>query len=326
MATRAELLFQQIMNAPDPAAFLHAMILPTPRVESEILDYKCGGKLKDQDIQRIWAKILSGFGNTGGGVVVWGIDARPTKLPDPSGRERMLDVPKAADLHPDPPALVQRLRDLLRDATEHPVLGVRIEPIIDPSANGAGFVLCFVPSGNEKPYQSAVDSIFYMRVQDGFNPLPYTMLRSLFYPRTRPRLQISAKVHFGNIKIPGLNLEIRNAGTATARQMVADIQSDQKMWMISGDGQLFSSSLMYPSEGGITRQRLTAFQDLHPEEQRHMGNISWNLAKFPDAKPPQITIAIYMADHPPSHFLLSVRAAELIQNNALIVQQEESPD
>ena len=322
MATRAELFFQQIMDARDRPALLHGMI-SARQPESEILDYKCGAKLQDDSIRRLWAKALSGFGNTEGGAVVWGIDARPTKVPDANGRERMLDVPKSADLHPDPQALAQRLRDLLRDATEHPVLGVRIEPIIDPAAAGGGFIVCLVPSGKDKPYRSATDSIYYMPVQDGFNPIPHSMLQSLFYPRTRPQIHLFAKVHFGTATTCDFNLEIRNAGSATARQLVANIESDTPMWLISGDGQMFGANMTYPSETGIKKQRLIAHQDLHPEEQRQMGSITWNRKAYPE-RPPNFKVAIYMADQSPANFALRLNASNIYQNNVLTFEHEDA--
>ena len=86
----AEGLFAQIMRrAPvDRAIFLRKMVRSNPPTsEEEWLDFKSGlhgppAKLEplgDDKIKEIWSTALAGFANTGGGVLIWGIEVRPTR-------------------------------------------------------------------------------------------------------------------------------------------------------------------------------------------------------------------------------------------------------
>jgi hypothetical protein len=77
---RAEELFVRIKEG--GAAEIHAMIKAWV-VEELFLDYKQsstplpGAKLSDDDKKNL-AKAIAGFGNSEGGVVVWGVDCRHT--------------------------------------------------------------------------------------------------------------------------------------------------------------------------------------------------------------------------------------------------------
>jgi hypothetical protein len=76
----AEELFEKIKGHTDPVAFLKAMADPAspPTFESDYLDFKARPEPdpKNAKLKEIWYEALSGFANSGGGVLVWGIDAR----------------------------------------------------------------------------------------------------------------------------------------------------------------------------------------------------------------------------------------------------------
>ena len=77
---RAEELFTRIRNG--GAAEIQAMI-DAVVVEELFLDYKRsstplpGARLSDDDRKNL-AKAIAGFGNSEGGVIVWGVDCRQT--------------------------------------------------------------------------------------------------------------------------------------------------------------------------------------------------------------------------------------------------------
>ena len=84
---------------------------PTVKWKPNISDFKNSGK----DDPATWSKALSSFGNTEGGLIVWGIDARSRKGPNPDDRA----VDCACELKPlkDTRQHVQLLKDILRDST-----------------------------------------------------------------------------------------------------------------------------------------------------------------------------------------------------------------
>ena len=78
----ARQFYERITTAPDPVAFLKGLVNSTPwTFETDWRDFK-GNPKDDSDRLAIWFKALGGFANNQGGVIVWGIDARPQPCPD----------------------------------------------------------------------------------------------------------------------------------------------------------------------------------------------------------------------------------------------------
>ena len=74
----AEQFFNDCRGASDCRAHLRGLVAAqTP--ETDWLDFKCRPS-RDANAKEIWYKALSGFANTEGGVLVWGIEA--SKQPD----------------------------------------------------------------------------------------------------------------------------------------------------------------------------------------------------------------------------------------------------
>jgi hypothetical protein len=80
--------FQMIAHAERPAEYLRSLVKSNPpSFESEWLDFKGAAQLtatrqppevagkNAEKVKEIWSEALSGFANTQGGVLVWGIDA-----------------------------------------------------------------------------------------------------------------------------------------------------------------------------------------------------------------------------------------------------------
>ena len=326
MTSRAEEFFRQISGAADRAAFLDTLIT-AQKPESEILDYKAGAKLQPSSIRPLWAKALSGFGNTEGGVVVFGIDCRRIDVPDANGIVRKLDVPRGPDLHPDPAALAQTLRDMLRDATESPAQGVQIEPI--PDSAGGGFVVCFVPNGNDKPYRSVADGVYYMRVQDGFMSMSRSFLRSLFFPRTKPRLKLTIRPNFSGGKDGGqidFHGWLENTGTGTARDMIVRIKAKRPLESLTTGGEHFRDPSFLPAHKTDTC-RLIGVDSLHPGDRFPVFVGRWDHHNRPEefAQPPHLSVSVFMTDQEGVHFTAPVHLTELLIPKAETFDPDELP-
>ena len=102
--SNAEDYFQKIVSEPDPYSFLEALTKSDPpTVETEWLEFKGADKISESEVTKYWSKALSGFANTAGGVLVWGVDARK----DQDG----IDYASALALAPDPVKLTQQLKE-----------------------------------------------------------------------------------------------------------------------------------------------------------------------------------------------------------------------
>src|SRR5271157_1593181 len=92
----------------------------------------------EQKIKEFWCINLSAFGNTQGGVLIWGIGAKQIDK---------VDAAWSRPLVPSPDTLRTKLFELHHLATDPPLSGVEIEAITVPNEGGRGFVVCFVPQG-----------------------------------------------------------------------------------------------------------------------------------------------------------------------------------
>jgi hypothetical protein len=209
----AESFFDEIRNAPDKIAFLSALANPArPTFEEEWLEFKQAPDLTD--VQHNWSKALSGFANTGGGVLIWGIEAKKDS-------KTHIDCASAVSLIANPAALKSRLMQLHHQATDPPVLGIEVEQYADSS--GSGFVVCFVPESGFKPHRAEQDGKkqFYLRAGDDFVVMPVAVLRSMFYPQASPNLQVETSFLDGIEAAEKItwSFRIHNKGTATAKDV-----------------------------------------------------------------------------------------------------------
>jgi hypothetical protein len=226
MASRAEAFFEQLKTCADGAArvaFIHKLV-NDKTLESEYLDFKNGIiQNNEDDLKKQWSKALSGYANTGGGVLIFGVDARKkhgSKLECQS---------IAAVARPD--ELLQRLRDFHLAATDEVVRGA--DHLAIRQSDGTGFVVSLVPEGNRKPYRAMLDGsnggTYYQRTSDNFIPIPHAMLRSLFYPRLQPDLVLKIKVAYptaGELHLVGA---VENNGAATATNAILKMGVDRKV-------------------------------------------------------------------------------------------------
>jgi hypothetical protein len=223
--TLAEDLFERIKSQTDPAAYLKAMADPaSPTFESDFLDFKAkpDPDPKDKNLKEIWYEALSGFGNSGGGVLIWGIDAR---------KEPATGIDAASDVKPikNPFEFKSRLIELQRAATDPPLGDVRIEAWETSPGAGEGFVVCLVPSGPFKPYRAEIagKKQFFMRAVDTFYVPSVAVLRALFYPQSVAVFEVHARLqvcqdpdriaaHPEERILTRCEIEVKNIGTATA--------------------------------------------------------------------------------------------------------------
>jgi hypothetical protein len=230
VTSTARAYFEHIRSQPDPFRFLCSLADQAgphyPFFEQEWIDFK--GQARDErDAKKTWSKALSGYANITDGLIIWGIDARKTP-------PRNIDAASGLRLISDPSALESRLRDLIRDATNPPVMNVEYQPYADASAQG--FLICLIPESSHKPHRAEfADKQYYYRAGDDFLPAEPGLLRILFYPRTSPRLEVELIFSYEISTIQGTTVVakihvsylLHNTGTATAKDVFTIIQHNQ---------------------------------------------------------------------------------------------------
>ena len=205
--SKAREYFKRFTTA-NAAKILQALVRSQPKTfEDEQLDFK-NGNPRDEGIDPIWSKALGAFANSQGGVIVWGITAD-------RDNDRKLDFAHSLALVPDVYALKDRLTQKYRFLTDPPLTNVEVVPIPLKKGGKDGFVVCYVPGGDRKAYQSTKAKFpYYFRIGSDAAEISNGWLRQLFYPRLHYKLSlhISALKTFPRImRLEGKQLAFRGA-------------------------------------------------------------------------------------------------------------------
>ena len=316
MASRAIELFRQIVVDPAQAVLLRKMATnKTP--ESESLEFK-GGRISETEAKKYWSQALSGFANTGGGVLIFGI--KTDRVEPPEGG-RKIDTAVDVDLVRNPSQFVQLLKDNHLGATTDPVQGVEYLAV-PAEPDGSGFVVCVVPEGNNKPYRAELDPSkqYFQRVGDKLLIIPHALLRSRFYPRLMSKFEITAVVT--SAEGPGIEYieftsSILNQGTATARDLLMNISWNQILNAFEHRGP-FRNIL-----GGNRKAQISGSLPLHPGCKFDLFWFRWKWPQISGTtaeavrilNPPEFNIIVYTANQEPSEFSMAVQSNDILYRN-----------
>jgi hypothetical protein len=158
-------------------------LIITRQAEELYLDFKrstdLGGGSKLHDTDRAnFAKAISGFGNSEGGVIVWGVDASK----DLDGA----DVARAKVPLRNATRFASWLQGLVSGCTLPPHQEVHTVPL--SNHNGEGFAASLIKRSNHAPHQSVVDYKYYLRAGSSFYPATHSFIAGMFGRRPQPRL------------------------------------------------------------------------------------------------------------------------------------------
>jgi hypothetical protein len=211
---------------------------PPSVFETEWLDFK--GNPQPKDTLKTWSEAVSGFANTEGGVLIWGLDCRKVDN---------VDAASGLSLIAKPLELKSLLHTNINQTTDPPVQGIEIEAV--PAADGRGFVLCFVPEGTNKPHRAEQqkNKPYMIRCGDSFVIPSPSLLRSMFYSKIVPDLRIEVEAVSGT-KLPivwdqpralpyvAFIVTIANHGTASAENLfvICDTWKRLGRWMAIDKG------------------------------------------------------------------------------------------
>jgi hypothetical protein len=161
-------------------------------------------QLGRRDDRRNFSCALSGFANSAGGVVIWGIEARKNS----SG----IDCANATPGVGDPPVLLGRLTQLTGEALEPVPAGIEHKIIGD-----SGCVATLVPASESGPHMAKLgENRYYKRSGDSFYVMEHFDVADMFAQRRKPRLELTTRV-IATGAGGRIMLGLKNAGRASAR-------------------------------------------------------------------------------------------------------------
>jgi hypothetical protein len=222
---RAEDILEKIIK--DGEAAINEFIL-SRKSEELFLDFKrsadngSGTKLNDIDREHL-AKAISGFGNSEGGVIVWGIDCSKDK--------DHADVAHTKCPIKNVQRFVSWVEGVVSGCTVPPHTKVR-HHYIALGDDGDGFVVTLIPKSDHAPHQVVVHGKsqyqYYIRAGSNFERTPHAVLAGMFgrrpQPHVFPMFSISEPEIIENNKIK-INLEflIGNGGPGIASDLFFNI-------------------------------------------------------------------------------------------------------
>jgi hypothetical protein len=149
------------------------------------LDFKgvASPHLRSADDKQNLAKALSGFANSDGGLIVWGVDARKND----AGVDCALQVQPVADVS----MLISRLNSLTSDLVSPSVAGVE-HRVVFAEEDGSGCAATLVPASEGGPHMAkATLDRYYKRSGDSFLKMEHFDVADMFGRRPKPLLGIS---------------------------------------------------------------------------------------------------------------------------------------
>ena len=175
------------------------------------LDFKTvkNSDMTATDDKRNLARGISGFANSNGGIIVWGVDARKNA----DGVDCANSIAEISK----PALMVSRLNTLTGDATSPIVDGIRHRAITNPETN-AGVVVTLVPETDSGPYMAKLgEQRYFKRSGDSFYQMEHYDLEDMFGRRQKPKIEILFEEGKAEDRIEELVVFLFNQGRAIAR-------------------------------------------------------------------------------------------------------------
>lgn len=140
-------------------------------------DYSGRRCLFDSD-RKNYAKALSAFGNSEGGVLIWGVLTGKTSEDYATEKKPIKNLSNFI-------SLLESFTSLL---TVPPHSNVTHKAIIEDESTDTGYVISHIPKSNRRPFQvvNEEDFRYYIRAGSSFKPAPDTFLRFLFGQEPQP--------------------------------------------------------------------------------------------------------------------------------------------
>ena len=182
--SRAEDIFQKLIYFGEDAIDDFIVNLQT---EELFLDFKQAvstgknGTSLHKDDRKNLAKGISGFGNSEGGVIVWGVEC--------SRDCDIGDVAKAKVKVKNVHRFLSWLENAISGCTIPSHNRVR-NHIISVDKNGDGFVATYIPKSELAPLMTTMGNNIYIRSGSDNVPAPYSVIAGMFGKRPQPNVEL----------------------------------------------------------------------------------------------------------------------------------------
>jgi hypothetical protein len=174
------------------------------------LKTKKNRSVPDLDESDAWqfSRALSGFANSDGGVLIWGVET------DNEDRaSKLKPIAAVADFE-------ARLKKSLLNSVQPFLDGVRIESVLEDDGSGAGYLKVLIPRSEKAPHRAMLaDREYFRRSTEGFYRMEHFDLEDAFGRRPHPALVLILELvpRAGDDPHEELHFAMRNDGRGLAR-------------------------------------------------------------------------------------------------------------
>jgi len=226
------------------------------RVEDLHLDFKTlnTDPFDGRDDRRSLARCISGFANSDGGIVVWGVVARRNA----DG----VDCAQDEQLIPDVDLACSRLQSLTGQAASPVPDGIVHRAV--PAQGREGFLVTLIPLSDAGPHMAKLgENRYYKRSGDSFYPMEHFDLEDMFGRRKRPVLELVHRIERhgtaggpqGTVHHLGVVIGIGNRGRGIARFPALELDVEPphgiSRYGLDGNGRTGLPRLVRPGTHGL---------------------------------------------------------------------------
>ena len=183
--------------------------------QTEKEDYTGRRSLYDSDRKNL-AKSISAFGNSEGGVMLWGIKTGKDDMDYASVKAPIKNVSNFL-------SLLESFVSTLTVPT-HPTVSNKI--IFENKSDDIGYIVTHIPKSSQRPFQvvNEKDFRYYIRAGSSSLPAPDNFLRSLFGQEPQPNVFITfaistAKLYEGGIVRMDVGILLYNGGENVSKNI-----------------------------------------------------------------------------------------------------------
>lgn len=157
-----------------------------------------------RDDKKALSEGLSGFANSEGGLLIWGVDCRK----GPDGADIVQELKPIQQLK----AVLAQMLTLSASLVSPAVIGAEHIPIYADKPEDTGFIITYVPKGESSPHMAMVGNRFMYRAGNSFLPMPEWMVADRYGKRPQPKLKLALRDMGG--QYVGINIVNEGLGTA----------------------------------------------------------------------------------------------------------------
>lgn len=301
------------------------------RTESLHLDFKLKHNPSvgafDKDDRKNLSEALSGFANSEGGVILWGV-----------GTRRQGDGDRAAEVKPilDLRRFMSDLAQLTPEMVSPAVMGVRHVPILAPGETNAGIALTLIPQSDLTPHMARGPSMqrYYRRTGDTFRPLEHYEVADLFGRRAHPVMdagftwgvQIYTKLGGRGEAYLTISLVVRNQGRGLARYPALTLGQPGNFSVANWSGR-YGGHLHFPlipaPAGGWLRYAAGADLVIYPGDEVSVGFVSFSISsRQQEVTDFTMPYRIFAAEAQPLDWRFHISRRELLERLAMLFRTE----